>query len=236
MPEVPQSEIAALSPLQLFWRRFRADKVALAAGAFVVLLVFMAIFAPLIVKLFGTTGPTIQNPDKLDSFGTPTGPSSDHIFGVDTLGRDVFARVLYGARVSLQVALIATAISVVIGVITGMHRRLLPRLEGHRALALRRRAARVSDPAARARDRLRLLREGRLPRRHDRARPDGRDLRDRVRQLDLHLPDHQRSGDIDARAASSWRRRARWGPRTGGSSSARSCPTWSRRSSSTARL
>ena len=61
-----------------------ADKVALAAGAFIVLLVLCAIFAPLIVKLVGTTGPTDQNPEALDSFGTPTGPSSDHIFGVDT--------------------------------------------------------------------------------------------------------------------------------------------------------
>jgi peptide/nickel transport system permease protein len=68
----------------------------------------------------GTTGPTEQNPETLDSFGTPTGPSSEHIFGVDPLGRDVFARVLYGARVSLEVAIIATAISVTIGVIVGM--------------------------------------------------------------------------------------------------------------------
>jgi peptide/nickel transport system permease protein len=72
------------------------------------------------VKLVGTTGPTVQNPHTLDSFGTPTGPSSTHPFGVDQLGRDVFARVLYGARVSLEVAIIATAISVTIGVTLGM--------------------------------------------------------------------------------------------------------------------
>ena len=112
--------IAARSPFELFWRRLKKDKVAMAAGVFVLLLVFAAVFAPLLVKLFGTTGPNDQNPGALDSFGTPTGPSTDHIFGVDTLGRDVFARVLYGARVSLQVAIIATAISVFIGVITGM--------------------------------------------------------------------------------------------------------------------
>ncbi len=115
-----ESPIAARSPLELFWRRLRRDRVALAAAVFIVVLVLVAVFAPLIVKLFGTTGPNDQNPSALDSFGTPTGPSSDHIFGVDTLGRDVFARVLYGARVSLQVAIIATAISVFIGVVTGM--------------------------------------------------------------------------------------------------------------------
>src|SRR5436189_5178773 len=99
--------IAARSPLELFWRRIRDDKVALGAAAFIVLLVLCAIFAPLIIKLVGTTGPTEQNPQALDSFGTPTGPSSAHPFGVDQLGRDVFARVLYGARVSLEVAIIA---------------------------------------------------------------------------------------------------------------------------------
>jgi ABC-type dipeptide/oligopeptide/nickel transport system permease subunit len=124
-PELPQlgegeeAAIAARSPMQLFWRRLKRDKVALISGIFVLLLVFAAVFAPLIVHLVGTTGPTKQNPGALDSFGTPTGPSSSHPFGVDTLGRDVFARVLYGARVSLQIAIIATGISVFIGVVTG---------------------------------------------------------------------------------------------------------------------
>jgi peptide/nickel transport system permease protein len=112
--------IAARSPLELFWRRIRDDKVALGAAAFIVLLVLCAIFAPLLINLVGTTGPTDQNPQALDSFGTPTGPSSEHPFGVDQLGRDVFARVLYGARVSLEVAIIATALSVTIGVTVGM--------------------------------------------------------------------------------------------------------------------
>jgi peptide/nickel transport system permease protein len=112
--------IAARSPLELFLRRLRDDKVALAAAGFIVLLVLAAIFAPLITDLVGSPGPNEQNTKTLDEFGTPTGPSSSHIFGVDPLGRDVFARVLYGARVSLQVAIIATAISVVIGVIAGM--------------------------------------------------------------------------------------------------------------------
>jgi len=112
--------IAARSPLELFWRRIRDDKVALGAAIFILVLIVAAIFAPLIIKLVGTTGPTEQNPKTLDSFGTPTGPSGVHIFGVDQLGRDVFARVLYGARVSLEVAIIATALSVAIGVTVGM--------------------------------------------------------------------------------------------------------------------
>jgi peptide/nickel transport system permease protein len=113
-------EIAARSPLQLFWRRFRQDKVAIAAGCFIVVLVLLAVFAPLIIKLVGVPGPNVQNSAALDQFGTPTGPSSAHPFGVDTLGRDIFARVLYGARVSLEVAIIATALSVTIGVVVGL--------------------------------------------------------------------------------------------------------------------
>jgi peptide/nickel transport system permease protein len=112
--------IAARSPLQLFWRRLRGDKVALTALIFVVLLILVAVLAPLIIKLVGAREPNVQSTKYLDSFGTPTGPSSKNIFGVDTLGRDVFSRVLYGARVSLEVALVATAFSVSIGVVVGM--------------------------------------------------------------------------------------------------------------------
>jgi peptide/nickel transport system permease protein len=120
IPDRSAAAIAARSPLELFWRRLKGDKVALTAAGFIVFLVIVAVLAPLIVKLVGTTGPTQQNPQALDSFGTPTGPSADHIFGVDQLGRDVFSRVLYGARVSLEVAIIATFLSVGIGVVLGM--------------------------------------------------------------------------------------------------------------------
>jgi ABC-type dipeptide/oligopeptide/nickel transport system permease subunit len=113
-------EITARSPLQLFWRRFRQDRVAIAALGFIVLLVVVAVLAPLVIKIFGVPGPNDQNANALDQFGTPTGPSSAHPFGVDTLGRDIFARVLYGARVSLEVAIIATALSVTIGVVVGL--------------------------------------------------------------------------------------------------------------------
>lgn len=116
----PGSEIAARSPLELFWRRLRRDKVALAALGVVIFVILVAIFAPLIVKLFGGPGPNVQNPDLLDDFGLPSGPSSDNIMGVDERGRDVFARVVHGSRVSLEVAFIATAITVVVGVTLGL--------------------------------------------------------------------------------------------------------------------
>ncbi len=121
--EAAPGEIAARSPLELFWRRLRHDRVALVSLSFIVVLILAAILAPLIIKLVGAPGPNVQNSNALDPrFGTPTGPSfaHHHIFGVDPLGRDVFARVLYGARVSLEVAVVATGLSMVIGVTLGM--------------------------------------------------------------------------------------------------------------------
>ena len=114
------SDIAARSPLQLFWRRLKQDKVALGALTIVVVMVLIAIFAPLIVKILGAPDPNIQNDQLLGDFGEPTGPTADHWFGVDERGRDVLSRVVYGARVSLEVAFIATGFILVIGVTVGM--------------------------------------------------------------------------------------------------------------------
>jgi peptide/nickel transport system permease protein len=115
-----EQAVAARSPLQLFWRRFRRDKVAMVALGFIVLLVLAAIFAKPITKILGAPPPSVQETSSLDDFGLPTGPSSDHLFGVDTIGRDVFSRVLYGAQVSLTVALVGTGLSVLFGTILGL--------------------------------------------------------------------------------------------------------------------
>ena len=120
LTEIDPTTIAARSPWQLFSRRFREDKLALASVVFIVLLVLVAIFAPLVIKIFGAPGPDVRDTSALDIFGTPTGPSSQHIFGVDQLGRDVFSRTVYGARVSLIVAVTATGIATLIGIITGL--------------------------------------------------------------------------------------------------------------------
>jgi ABC-type dipeptide/oligopeptide/nickel transport system permease subunit len=106
--------------MQLFWRRLRRDKVAMTALTFIVLLIAVAILAPVIVSIAGTPGPRVQSSEALDVFGTPTGPSSEHPFGVDKLGRDIFSRTVYGTRVSLEVALIATGIAVLIGTSIGL--------------------------------------------------------------------------------------------------------------------
>jgi peptide/nickel transport system permease protein len=112
--------VAGRTPWQLFWQKVREDRVALVALGFIVFEILAALLAPWIVKALAHP-PNAQFPQQLDpAFGTPTGPSRSFLFGVDTVGRDVFARVLYGARVSLEVALVATAASVVLGVVLGM--------------------------------------------------------------------------------------------------------------------
>jgi ABC-type dipeptide/oligopeptide/nickel transport system permease subunit len=104
----------------LFWRRFRRDRVALVSLAFVVLLVIIALAAPLVVKLFGLPGPYVQNLNLTDEFGSPLGPTGAHPFGVDPLGHDVAARVIYGTRVSLEVGILGTAIATAIGLTLGI--------------------------------------------------------------------------------------------------------------------
>jgi peptide/nickel transport system permease protein len=116
----PGAVFAARSPWRLFWLRLRGDRVAIVSLGFIALLVVVAIAAPLIVQIAGVPGPYVQNSNALDAFGSPTGPSAAHPFGVDQLGRDVFARVLYGARTSLEVGVIGTAIATVIGTVVGL--------------------------------------------------------------------------------------------------------------------
>ena len=117
---VAGGEIAARSPWELFLRRFREDKFALAGLTFLAFVILVAIFAPLVCSLVGAPGPYTADQNALDIFGQPTGPSSAHLFGVDQIGRDVFSRVVYGARVSLVVAFVSTFLTTVFGVFCGL--------------------------------------------------------------------------------------------------------------------
>ena len=118
--ELASGEISARSPLSLFWRRFRQDRVSMVSAGFIVLLILVAIFAPLIVKLLGLPGPADQNPNLTDAFGTPIGPTGAHPFGVDGLGEDVMSRTIYGARVSLLVGILGTGLATLVGVTMGL--------------------------------------------------------------------------------------------------------------------
>ncbi|MFG2432508.1 ABC transporter permease [Streptomyces sp. NPDC048590] len=120
--------IAARSLLGTAWLRIRRSRIALAALAVVVLMILFAALAPLLTAIEGQDPYTTRtSPDVLDDYRTPglplsyyRFPSVDHWLGVEPgLGRDLFARMAHGAQVSLIIALLATAVSVVLGTVLG---------------------------------------------------------------------------------------------------------------------
>jgi len=118
--------VPGASGARQFWRRLRAQRAALVAAAVVGLLVLIALAAPLLTAIEGQD-PTAYHPSLIDSArgGVPVGSlggiSGDHWLGVEPqTGRDLFARLVYGARVSLGVALAATVVQVAIGVVVGV--------------------------------------------------------------------------------------------------------------------
>ena len=105
--------------------RLRRDKVAMAGGAFVLLLIIFAIFAPLIVRLLGHPPNDFHqeliNADTQVPIKPWGGISLDYPFGIEPVnGRDLFSRVLYGSQISLLIAFLATLLSVVIGTVMGV--------------------------------------------------------------------------------------------------------------------
>ncbi|MEV4109675.1 ABC transporter permease [Nonomuraea sp. NPDC049695] len=110
---------------QIAWMRLRRDRIAMVGGIVILLLILVAIFAPLLVSWFGHP-PAEWHREKLDpSIGAPLGTfggiSKDFLFGVEPdSGRDLFSRVLYGARISLLIAFFATLLCVVLGTVLGM--------------------------------------------------------------------------------------------------------------------
>jgi peptide/nickel transport system permease protein len=118
-PRADESAVKAKSPRQLFWSRFKEDKVAIAGGVGIILMLLLALTAGLWAGVVGHA-PDQQFRENLDAFGIPLGPSSSFWFGSDDLGRDLFVRVLYGARVSLRIAFLATGAEVAIGVLAGL--------------------------------------------------------------------------------------------------------------------
>jgi len=111
----------ARSSWELFRHRFRQDKAAMAGAVMLVVLVVLALLAPVFSKLVGH-GPNELFGDEMltPDIGLPKGPNAQFWFGGDKVGRDVFIRVLYGARTSLMVAIVATGLAALIGVSLGM--------------------------------------------------------------------------------------------------------------------
>jgi peptide/nickel transport system permease protein len=116
------------SPWQISWLRFRRDRVGVVSGIVVLFFIFVAIFAPLISKIYGHDPYTTygQNtPGLLDDYGFPAGAhggiSSSFWLGIEPgLGRDTFMQLVYGARTSLFIAISAAVITTVFGVFYGL--------------------------------------------------------------------------------------------------------------------
>jgi ABC-type dipeptide/oligopeptide/nickel transport system permease subunit len=105
------TNVAAARPLRKdVWKRFKQNRLAMIGLIIVVLLVLVAIFAPLIAP-YSITDRDVGHYRE--------GISSTHWFGTDTIGRDVFSRVVFGARVSLKIGITATTIGLVIGLFLG---------------------------------------------------------------------------------------------------------------------
>jgi peptide/nickel transport system permease protein/oligopeptide transport system permease protein len=123
----PAEAIQGRSLGQIAWRRLKRDKVAIGGGIFLIFLVLVAVFAPVIVHYLGSP-PNQFHQNLVDTAGGTMAPkgafggmSWDHLMGVEPVnGRDIFSRVVYGARISLLIALFATLLSVVIGTTLGI--------------------------------------------------------------------------------------------------------------------
>lgn len=100
------------TPATEFWRKFKKQKLALGAGIFVLLLVVVAIFAPWIVPF------DAENFFDHDALNSP--PTLTHWLGVDSLGRDIFSRILMGARISLAAGFLSVAMGAVVGTLMGL--------------------------------------------------------------------------------------------------------------------
>ncbi|WP_392672713.1 ABC transporter permease [Streptomyces sp. LN785] len=122
---VPGKAVQGRSLGRIAWERLKRDKLALTGGVVVLALVLVALLAPLITHLVGQS-PDVHHEELIDPlFSTPTGSfggmGSEHLLGVEPVsGRDIFARIVYGARVSLLVGFLSAAVAIVLGTVLGV--------------------------------------------------------------------------------------------------------------------
>jgi peptide/nickel transport system permease protein len=94
----------------IIFKRFAKNKLSFIGACSVLLLLLVALFSPFISP---------HDPTAIDVHNILSPPSKDHIFGTDELGRDVFSRMIWGSRISLQVGFVAVGIAIIIGIIIG---------------------------------------------------------------------------------------------------------------------
>ncbi|MFC7278201.1 ABC transporter permease [Paractinoplanes rhizophilus] len=120
-----EAAVAGRSLKQIAWRRLKKDRVAIGGGIVIIVLIVIAIIAPLLMKWFGHPYDELHN-DKIDpTLGLPLGHlggiSGDYLLGVEPVnGRDIFSRIVYGAQTTLTVAFLSAFLSTFLGVVFGM--------------------------------------------------------------------------------------------------------------------
>jgi peptide/nickel transport system permease protein len=97
------------------WSRLQRDRLALLGGVIILILVFVAVFADRLAPY----DPLYQYPQGLSATGLPLPSSLQFLLGTDRFGRDVLSRLIYGARVSLTVGILANGLAILIGVFVG---------------------------------------------------------------------------------------------------------------------
>ena len=107
--------LAAAARRRTGWARMRREPVAMVCLCLIVLVVLAAIFAPLLAP----HDPNFGFDDGLTDDGDPLGSTAKFLLGTDTTGRDVLSRLLFGARISLTVGILATALTMTLGVALG---------------------------------------------------------------------------------------------------------------------
>lgn len=95
---------------KLIFKRILRNRLAVAGLTFIMFIFFVAIFAPYLAP---------YDPYKINVYRVLEPPSKEHLFGTDELGRDIFSRIIYGARVSLQVGFLAMGIAILTGTVLG---------------------------------------------------------------------------------------------------------------------
>jgi peptide/nickel transport system permease protein len=117
----PVVKAVSKSPMQIALTRLRHDRIAMISLGIIVFFALLAIFAPLVVKLSGQD-PYTNHFDLVDAYSRPIiSMTPQHWLGVEPrLGRDLFARWVYGSRPSLIVATTVTLITTIVGVIAGL--------------------------------------------------------------------------------------------------------------------
>jgi peptide/nickel transport system permease protein len=91
-------------------RRMIKDKLILASVVFILAMAAFAFLAPFIAP---------HDPSRIDPAAVLAAPSAEHVFGTDTLGRDIFSRIVYGARISLGIGFVAVGIAALVGIFFG---------------------------------------------------------------------------------------------------------------------